>query len=317
MLVPYVTPFKAFNLCKCVFSYVLRKECTKGFPAFLKLEPASICNLHCYGCRTGRDEDLVDLDPGVLNINLFMTILTSLKPYLFEIGFYLWGEPFINYQLTKMISLAHRANIATIVSTNLHFMDMEVARQLVRSRLDRLIVSIDGMSERSYGAVRAGGRIERVLANLSLLLKARKELRSRKPVIEWQFVVTKDNKSDIGAAMNYAKSHGIDFFTLMPDWGRRGDNPELVEARRKDRAERQRGCKWLWFAVAIQWNGEVYPCCHSAKKKEWAFEKFVNSSLADLWNGEKYMSSRTVFRRINGIGRDKAGTSVCYKCPMI
>lgn len=317
IILPRMTPSKLFNLSKCYLSYILKKERVDGYPSFLKVEPASICNLRCYGCRSGKENDLVHLDSGVMNFELFEMILLDLKPYLFEIGFYLWGEPLMNRDLAKMVSLAHRNKIGSIVSTNLHFLNEEIAKELIQAGLDRMIVAIDGMTQSSYGSLRVGGKLEKVLENLSILINAKKELVSRKPVIEWQFVVTENNKAEIEQAKLHAKKLGVDYFILIPDWGKRGDDSSLMEARKKSKIERIKGCKWLWFALAIQWNGDIFPCCHAAKKKEWAFESISRSPFSQIWNGELYKASRMIFSRRRNEIEDDDHTPICYKCPMI
>jgi MoaA/NifB/PqqE/SkfB family radical SAM enzyme len=58
--------------------------------------------------------------------------------------FYFQGEPLLNTHLPEMISLAHQTGLYTIVSTNAQALTQEMAEALVKSGLNRIIVSIDG-----------------------------------------------------------------------------------------------------------------------------------------------------------------------------
>ncbi len=88
-------------------------------------------------------------------------VLHEAGPYAHTIQFYFQGEPLLNKNLAQMVSEAHAIGLYTIVSTNAQAMTEETAEALIRAGLSRIIVSMDGLSQESYGAYRVGGDIQR------------------------------------------------------------------------------------------------------------------------------------------------------------
>ncbi len=313
-----LTPTKLFNFFKCSKSFLLKESNVNGYPCFLKIEPTSFCNLRCFGCRSGKLQDLVELPLGNMRFEVFKKICNDLGKYLFEISFYLWGEPLSNKNLPKMISYASDYNISSVISTNLHFMNNRIASDLINAGLDRMIVAIDGMRQETYSSVRIGGHFDKVISNLEEFMATRSRLHSITPTVEWQFVRTSINQHEVCFAKERARELGVDYFTVIPDWGKRSPNEHvLARARSKERKSRMKGCFWLWFAMAIQWDGAVYPCCHSAKKDHFRFSAHPSTSYLKTWNGEYYQSARSIFSKRYLEKKHDELETVCHKCPML
>ena len=77
-----------------------------------------------------------------------------------------------------MVSEAHAIGLYTIVSTNAQAMTEETAEALIRAGLSRIIVSMDGLSQESYGTYRIGGDIQRCQDALRRLREAKDRLHS-------------------------------------------------------------------------------------------------------------------------------------------
>ena len=88
-----------------------------------------------------------------------------------------------------MIREAHEAGLYTIVSTNSQAMTPELAEALVQSGLDRIIISMDGLSEASYNAYRIGGSLEKTKSALQYLRAAK----NQSPKTNHQSPITNQN----------------------------------------------------------------------------------------------------------------------------
>ena len=96
-------------------------------------------------------------------------VLREAGPYVHTMQFFFQGEPLLHPQLPDMIRDARAYHIYTIVSTNAQAMTPELAQRLMEAGLNRIIVSIDGLSEESYGAYRVGGSLARSIEALRWL----------------------------------------------------------------------------------------------------------------------------------------------------
>ena len=314
IFLPRLNVIRVLNLVLCGLGYLLKSPLAFGKPAFLKIEPSSVCNLKCIGCRQGNSADLVDLSHGSMTLETFREILDQTGEYLVEISFYLWGEPLLNKHLAEMIKMASERNIASVVSTNLHFMDENTAHALLDSGLTRIIVALDGMSPETYEAVRLGGNFAKAKKSLDMLASVKRDKVRKYPTIEWQYIQTVGNSSEIESAKSHAAQLGIDYFTVLVDWARRADNEKLTVSRAKAKAQLKSRCPWLWFAAAFQWNGDLYPCCHTAKKRESVITRTGHKRIAEAWNGPEYRSARLLFKTQDDSVKPE---TPCHHCPLI
>ena len=151
----------------------------RHLPTFVSVEPANFCQLRCPECPVGKgktENGKVKRESGkVMSMEVFEQVLKQVQETAHTMQFYFQGEPLLNKQLPAMIGKAHQAGLYTIVSTNAQALTMLMAQELVKSGLDRIIVSIDGFSEESYAAYRVGGSLHRALEGLEHLREAKME----------------------------------------------------------------------------------------------------------------------------------------------
>jgi len=224
----------------------------KSKPIIAKIEASNNCTLKCLGCRSG--DAAVTYPAGNIAPEVFEKTLDELGDYLFEIIFYLWGEPTMNKNLPDLVESAHKRNISVSISTNLHFLSEDYCRSLVQSGLDKMIAALDGFSRESYESVRRGGDFKLALENLERIVRIRKEMGSRKPVIEWQYVVTDLTINEIEQAEKFASGLGIDRFVLLQDWAGRLTDWRFFEKLpgfRKKLTDQKKSCYWLYAATTI------------------------------------------------------------------
>ncbi|PJC62411.1 MAG: radical SAM protein, partial [Flavobacteriales bacterium CG_4_9_14_0_2_um_filter_32_27] len=94
--------------------------------------------------------------------------------------------------------------------TNAHFLTDEMAKKTILSGLDRLIISIDGITQEVYENYRIHGKLDKVLEGTKNILKWKKELKSNTPYVIFQFLVVKPNEHQIEDAKVLADELGVD-----------------------------------------------------------------------------------------------------------
>lgn len=73
-----------------------------------------------------------------------------------------------------MVKYASDKGIYTSTSTNAHYLNKEQAQKTVESKLDRLIISIDGTTQDTYEQYRIGGQLQKVIDGAKNIIEAKK-----------------------------------------------------------------------------------------------------------------------------------------------
>ncbi len=128
----------------------------------------------------------------------------------------LWnqGEPYLNPEFPQMVRYAANKGLYTMCSTNASL--VIDPRAVIESGLNKLIVSMDGISEDTYNSYRINGDYNLVLNNLRALVEAKRSLGKTYPKIIWQFIVMRHNEHEIEAVKLTAKEMEWINWSLKP-----------------------------------------------------------------------------------------------------
>ncbi len=295
-----------------------RRSVVIGYPYWLTIDPASVCNLRCVFCPTGQRRGA--RPKAVLPFERFAAIVDKLGPYLYRIDFCNWGEPLLNPDIFRMIAYARRYGPEMKIDTSLNVeLTAAGAEALICSGLHRLLVSIDGATRPTYETYRRDGDFERVLRNLALLVDTKKRLRSATPEIHWQFLVFRHNEHEIEPARALARKIGVDSigFTApfcAPEWASTKEeyNNYVVADGAVGFKPAADVCAWLWDGLAINADGSVSPCCSVEDRKD-DFCDFFSRPFWMLWNGRQYRAARRYVR--DRVAPERG--NVCTRCDHI
>ena len=289
-----------------------------GYPYWLTVDPCSACNLRCVFCPTGQERNT--RGKAVLTLEKFKKIADRFGPYLLHVDFCNWGEPLLNPALPAMVAYAKKFGIETKIDSNLAMkLSPEYARELVESGLDRMNISLDGASQKTYEVYRRGGSFDAVVANIGLLASEKKRADSQSPHLHWQFLVFRHNEHEIEKAREMSKGIGVDSigFTApfcSPEWvsSIREYNNYVVKDGGVAFKAAGGDCGWLWDAVTINANGSVSPCC-SVEDEADDFCNFFKKPFWMIWNGKKFRDARSHVARRAGPVKG----NVCTVCDHI
>jgi radical SAM protein with 4Fe4S-binding SPASM domain len=285
-----------------------------GMPVSVSMELTNVCNLRCPECSSGSGK--MDRERGYMDIDLFKKVIKELSPYLYNTNMYFQGEPMLHPLFFSF--LANTVNTNTTVSTNGHFLSEENSEKIVRSGLNKLIISLDGIDQGTYSAYRINGNVSTVIDGIKNVTGARKRFNSSIK-IEIQCLVNKVNEAQIPQIRELAhmvktklslKSMQIndnkDIGSWLPFNGKfrryKIKNGEyVIKSSLPDR------CPRLWFNPVITWDGKVIPCCFD-KNAEYIMGDLKLDSFRDIWDGPKYM----IFRKSILSGRSMI--EICRNC---
>jgi radical SAM protein with 4Fe4S-binding SPASM domain len=301
------------------FSRVLKQPVHYGSPLAISVEPTTSCNLRCPECPSGLRS--FSRPTGMLEPVFFKRLLDQLAPRLWSINFYFQGEPFLNRNLTEMISEAVSRNVFTSTSTNAHFLDDETARKTVESGLHRLIVSIDGTTQETYEQYRIGGSLHKVIEGTKRVLFWKEKLKRNYPQVIFQFLVVKPNEHQINDVLGLAKDLGVDEvrFKTAQVYDFENGNPLIPENDDYSRYRKGNDGKWklknklfnrcwrMWQGCVITWDGAVVPCCFD-KDARHQLGQLNEQSFAEIWNSSEYKQFRS------SVFSNRQGIDICTNC---
>lgn len=283
-----------------------------GFPTILQVEVTSRCNLRCQVCpvTTGMDRLSGDMDWG-----LFKKTIDELKDYLLLILFWDWGEPFLNPNAYEMIRYARNRGIKVMSTTNGHvFASGNHAQNVVKSGLDVLVFSVDGVTQETYQRYRAAGRLETVFEGIRKVMAAKKFLESKTPLVNFRFIVMKHNEEEIPQLMDLGRSLGVDALTLRKFYaipnrqqGRLEEKSEFIPSQARYQLPEyspedlrpmritKNPCKNLWNCPTIHWDGTVCSCFMDFNEER-PLGVLRRQSFKEIWYGQTFRDLRRNFR---------------------
>lgn len=285
----------------------------------MSIEPVSFCNLQCPECPAGNGT--LTRNKEKMSFSLFAEIVEQIKSHVLYLTLYFQGEPYLNTDFLDFVQLAAQNNIYTASSTNGHFLTDEIAKKTVESGLNKLIISVDGSSQEIYEKYRRGGDLEKVLLGITHLVKWKKELHSKTPFIEMQFLVFKHNEHQIDEVRNLAKRLEIDKLSLktaqfndfeeienlIPTQKKYSRYTRNSEGKYQLKKKIRNRCWRVFNSLVICANGDVLPCCFD-KNGDFSFGNIQENSLSEIWTNKKALQFR------KQILRDRKLFPICNNC---
>jgi len=292
---------------------------TIGLPISIAIEPTTSCNLRCPECPSGLRQFTRPI--GMLEPSFFKSTIDSLYKDLIYLTFYFQGEPYLNPNFLDMVKYASDKGIYTSTSTNAHYLNEEQALKTVQSKLNRLIISIDGTTQETYEQYRIGGTLQKVIEGTKHIIAAKKALKSSTPHIVFQFLVVKPNEHQIEDVKKLAQDLGVRevVFKTAQVYDFKHGNALIPENIKYSRYKKNKDgtysiknkllnqCWRMWSSCVITWDGLVVPCCFDKDAKH-QLGDLKTQAFHDLWKSSKYQ----LFRQ--SILKSRQEIDICKNC---
>ncbi|MBT3255905.1 MAG: radical SAM protein [Deltaproteobacteria bacterium] len=273
------------------------------FPLEISLELTNYCNLRCIMCPNPS----MKRHRGYMSENLFKAIVNGLSG---ENGFLFlpqgFGEPLLHTEIFGLTTFASNCGIRPIVLLSNGMLLNEATLSDVMNSIDILIVTIDGISPRTYESVRVGGNLQTVTRNIERFLLARGDCKP--PYLVLRIIDMKETKAEIAAFQDFWRTRISETDILQVsgynDWtGTINTGKNHVKMR-----EQRRPCRMLWKNLTVYHDGRVTPCCYDAEG-ELMIGSAGEESLRNIWEGTRLKRLRDLhlahqFRKI----------PICHRC---
>ena len=169
----------------------------------LYIESSTLCNLKCTMCmrNTWKDEEM-----GHMDFDMYQRIIreVSREDSIETVFFGGIGEPTFHPQFLEMVRLAKQAGKRVECVTNGTLLSPDAIRELIAAGLDMAWISIDGLDEDHYEAIRKNGKFSVVYNNLIAMRDLRMTEFGKHFGVGLTFVAMRENINELPKLVNLA-----------------------------------------------------------------------------------------------------------------
>jgi len=172
----------------------------EGLRFRVALDTTSICNLRCRQCFHSLYHIRgLPYRQHEMPVELFEKILDEMEGRMDSLVLSCSSEPFTNSDFHRYLAVLRRrgARYEKWISTNALLLDEPLARDLVETGLDWMIVSIDGATRETYNEIRIGGDFDRLMERLDMLNRVKRELGSERPFLRFNVILSRLNLDEL------------------------------------------------------------------------------------------------------------------------
>lgn len=308
------------NFIACKFSFFLsnifRIPIVWNQPWSATIEPASICQLKCPECLVGTNK--IKRKNKFLADEVYDKILKQINKKTFWLNLYFQGEPLLDVDIFNKISKAHKLKFYTVISTNAQLINEDFATKICQSKLDKIIISLDGITDATYSNYRLGGDIQKVLNGISFIKKHRQKKST--PIIEVQMLVFSFNENQKKDLKKKALELGADKVVFKSPQFYNADNAiknmsseksfQRYSKQKNDefnlKTKKRKNCFRLWSTIVVTTDGDITSCCYD-KMPTHIMGNVAENNIRDIWKGSKFQMFRKNFLK-------GAKPEICSNC---
>ena len=292
------------NRLRLARDYVTRQTHSSGRPVELSIELTSVCNLQCTMCP--RDDE-APRGLGYMAFDTFRRIIDQCAAGLEFAYLHLAGEPLLHPEFDRFIDHAAGRGVRIGLSTNGTILTRRRARRLVASRLDTLIVSIDGTDAETYRRIRGANSFAKVVRNTEQYLEI-KEAAGRGPYTVIQMIYMRENAAQARAFCRRWRRPGVDAVRLKRFFNFAGEVEDRSVTVAPPARNGRQPCLLPWRQIAFYYDGTAVACCHDFLHKS-ELGNIRRQDLEEIWNGPVMQD----IRRRHAAG-EQAGIALCAGC---
>jgi len=261
------------------------------FPINLDIESTNACNLRCPFCAV-TFKNWGPYRRGYMELALFKRIIDEgVENGLCSVKLSLRGEPMLHPKLVEMVRYAKDKGILDIYfNTNATLLDEDKINRLIDAGLDRISISIEGITKEVYESYRVGAKYEDILSNVKALRLIRDRLGLSYPQIRVQTVLLPELEEGFPRYVEF--------------WQGIADEVAYVDTRRETSDDDHRGlvadwaCPFLWQRMAILWDGTLLPCLmHGVSDFNlMSLGNVKEVSIKEMWQSKKAAQYRQLHK---------------------
>ena len=301
------------NNIKKIFYYLLfrykfhisgYKKVNLGYPPFLSIEPVSACNLRCPFCFQTDKSFTRKPFMGMINLKFFKKVIDEANNIgVGAITLASRGEPTLHKQLGEMLEYASKKeNIFEVkLNTNATFLSEKLCHIIFKNNITQLVISADHYIKEDFERLRKGANFEKIVSNVDMLYKIRKEFYPKS--------LTEIRISAVDFDRNLDRNKFHDFWIQRSDHvtagyalGKWDTYNNSVDPKMND------ACEFLWQRLYVWWDGKINPC-DIDYKSYLNYGNLKKNTILEIWK------SKTIEEyRKKHLNKNRKQIDPCNKC---
>ncbi|MCX5815520.1 MAG: SPASM domain-containing protein [Proteobacteria bacterium] len=300
-LIPFLTLKKIINILAAFTEKLLNRTSCVSRPFVFRIDPCTVCNLRCTRCPT---PNLPAPEKPKMEVAEFKRTVDKINKFALRISLYNNGEPLLNKGIFEMCKYASENRISTLISTNFTLFKREDVETLFKSGLAVLEPCLDGFTQENYIKYRVGGDVETVKKGIRNVMQYKRENKPKWPFVDVQVVLFEHVKDELPLIKQFLEECKVDQITYRLDFHNTVYNQYQTPSNDV--------CFWLYFAMLISTDGNVYPCC---VRREIPYGNIFEQNLDEIWNNKYYRFSRSLFAKGQDIPYNEEMLRIpCFRC---
>lgn len=276
-------------------------------PANLTVEFTNYCNLACTYCTS----PLGIRTRGFMDERTFALLVAGLREFpIPRVRIVGNGESTLHPRFCEMvIELAKTCPYLTMV-TNLQRLPEKIARTMLQAPVRLIEISVDADNAQEYERSRVHGNFEKLVSNLELLRRLKRELRSPS-LINIRCMIRPTQIHREKAILNFWSQYAdVTMPQYLHDYTHGNDSDVFTHYQKEGLVPR---CSIPTKHMLMHWNGRV-PICEMSQQQTGVPEGVIvgdihTMSLKEIWTAPLFEQYRRGHRK-----RDNTLTPICKGC---
>lgn len=305
-------------------------------------ETTAGCNLRCSYCR--RIDVLDSVSHYDLTTEESKKMISQISEFQNVILVFSGGEPLLRKDIFEVIDFAKSRGIIPAIASNGVLIDEFIAREIKRSEVHRVSISIDGAQEKTNDYFRGDGSFKKALQGVD-------NLKKNNIPVQINFTVTKFNVNELPSVYELSLNMKVDalhIFMLVPvgcgvqvadsqmlskeeieqwlNWFADKELENKIElkatccpqyhrilAQKKIKPVKTKGCLAATGIIFVSHKGDVFPCGYLPLKigdiKNKTIKEIYNSTVSNVLRNEEFLKGKCgicSFKKICGGCRARA-----------
>jgi len=295
-----------------------REKKSLRIPKRLQIETIYNCNARCVMCATSFP---AAREKGLMTMELFKSIVDRMAPYsqqIEKVDLFGLGEPLLDPHIFERLAYTRLKGFRNLaISTNADLLDRRKSEDLLKSGVETVIFSIDGVKKETHENIRKGVNFERVVENCERTIKLRDGTGVGARFV-LRFIRQESNRDQWEAFKQFWLSR------LSPD---KGDiliaydmnsmggevcaKEDLVGSVLDEEIERM-PCNQVFDRLIVLRDGTVPFCCEDTPRAANAMGSALETEPIDIFNSEPFSKAREIHSR-----GEKNSIPLCRECTVL
>lgn len=263
------------------YRFFSKEKKVGDYPPCLQIEPTSMCNFRCVMCYQS-DKSFSNKSHGYMSnmsLDLYKKIIDEVQGKVEAITLASRGEPTLNKDFAKMLEYSNKKFLALKINTNASMLNEKLIHSILSTDIQSIVFSVDAADKETYEKIRVNGKFEKIIKNLELFSKIRREHYSKsKHIVKMSGVKISSDQSINKMEEKFKKLADVIAFVNYTPWESAYDN-EINDL--------DHPCEELWTRMFVWADGKVNPCDYDYKSllSKWNAK---NQSVKEIWNSKDY-----------------------------